>query len=100
MKIYAEFWHRAGAFAADYVIILTYLAVITLLSLLINSPLGVNHSVFAITHWLFANRLRAQLTGFLLITLPVTLYFAISESSVRQATWGKRRLNLIVGRRR
>ena len=31
-----------------------------------------------------------------MVTLPVTLYFAISESSASQATWGKRRLKLKV----
>jgi len=89
VKIYAGFWRRAGAFALDYVIILFYLAAITLLSLLVNSLFGVNQ-------WLFTDRVRAQLTGFLLITFPVTLYFALSESSPRQATWGKQRLNLKV----
>jgi len=92
VKVYAGFWRRAGAFAFDYVIILFYLAVITLLSLLINS-------LFSVNQWLFADRVRAQLTGFLLITLPVTLYFALSESSARQATWGKQRLNLKVADR-
>jgi uncharacterized RDD family membrane protein YckC len=32
----------------------------------------------------------------LLITLPVTLYFALGESSTWQATWGKRRQRLTV----
>lgn len=86
---YAGFWQRAGAFALDYVIILFYLAAITLLGLLVNSLLSVNQ-------WLFSERVRAQLTGFLLITLPVSLYFALSESSKRQATWGKWKVGLKV----
>jgi uncharacterized RDD family membrane protein YckC len=32
----------------------------------------------------------------LLVTLPVTLYFALLEASSWQATWGKRKLNLRV----
>ena len=84
------------AFALDYIIILFYLAVLTLLFLVFNSPFWVNHLFFSITHWLFANHIRAQLTGFLLITLPVTLYFALSESSAQQATWGKKRMGVIV----
>ena len=71
----------------DYVIILLYLAALTLLSLLINWLFGVNE-------WLFADRIRAQLTGFFLITLPVALYFAFGESSVQQATWGKKRAGI------
>jgi len=95
-QIYAGFWQRVKAFALDYVIILLYLAAITLLNLVLNSPYRVNHLVFSITHWLFANRVSAQLTGFLLLTLPISLYFAISESSNRQATWGKKRIGLVV----
>jgi len=89
IKTYAGFWQRVRAFAFDYLIILFYLAVLTLLSLLINWLFGVNE-------WLFADRVRAQLTGFFLITLPVTLYFALGESSVQQATWGKQRMGLVV----
>jgi len=89
MKTYAGFWQRAGAFALDYIIILLYLAAMTLLSLLVNS-------LFSVNLWLFTDRIRAQLTGFFLITLPVTLYFALSESSVQQATWGKQRVQLKV----
>ena len=88
-KAYAGFWRRLGAFALDYVIILLYLAAITLLLLLVNSFFGMNE-------WLFAERVRAQVSAFLLVTLPVTLYFAFSESSARQASWGKRRIGLKV----
>lgn len=90
MKTYAGFWQRAGAFALDYAIILFYLGAVTLIFLLLNSLFGLND-------WLFTDRVRAQITAFLLVTLPVTLYFAISESSHQQATWGKRRLGLQVG---
>lgn len=89
MKVYAGFWQRAAAFALDYLIILGYLWGIVLLSLLANQRFGVNE-------WLFADRIRAQLVAFLLVTLPVTLYFASSESSPQQATWGKQRLKLKV----
>jgi uncharacterized RDD family membrane protein YckC len=88
VNAYAGFWQRAGAFALDYVILLLYLAAVTLLSFLLN-PLG-------ISQWLFTDRLRAQLAGFFLLTLPVTLYFTVSESSDRQATWGKKRVRLKV----
>jgi uncharacterized RDD family membrane protein YckC len=39
---------------------------------------------------------RGQLLGFLLVTLPVGLYFALSEASAAQGTWGKRRMRLRV----
>jgi hypothetical protein len=66
-KIYAGFWQRVGAFALDYIIILLYLVAITLLSFLMNS-------LFSVNQWLFSDRIRAQVTGFLFITLPVSLY--------------------------
>jgi len=88
-KTYAGFWQRVKAFALDYIIILFYLAALTSLFLLINSLSG-------ITDWLFSDRIRAQSTGFFLITLPGSLYFALSESSNQQATWGKKRVGLMV----
>jgi uncharacterized RDD family membrane protein YckC len=89
MKSYGGFWQRAKAFALDYILILLYLAAITLLGLLINS-------FSSVVQWLFAERIRAQLTGFLLLTLPISLYFALGGSSPRQATWGKRKVGLKV----
>ena len=89
VRIYAGFWRRAGAFALDYIIILGYLLGLTLLLLLANT-------LFSANQWLFADRIRAQSVAFLLVTLPITLYFAVSESSRRQATWGKQRVKLKV----
>ena len=79
-KVYARFWKRAGAFALDYIIVLGYLFALSLCSFLANLSFGTNE-------WLFAGRTGAQIAGFLLITLPVSLYFALSESSAHQATW-------------
>lgn len=92
MKNHAGFWQRVAAFALDYILILGYLLGIALLSLLVNQ-------VFSANQWLFGDRVRAQFVAFLLVTLPVTLYFAGSESSIRQATWGKTRLKLKVADR-
>ena len=88
-SMFAGFWSRAAAFALDYVLILSYLAVLALTMLVLNS-------LFGITLWMFAERVLAQLTGFLLVTLPVTLYFSFGESSARKATWGKAKLRLQV----
>jgi uncharacterized RDD family membrane protein YckC len=90
VRKYAGFWLRAGAFALDYLIILGYLLGISLLFALANT-------LFDVNQWLFSERIRAQFSAFLLVTLPVALYFAASESSPRQATWGKHRLRLKVG---
>lgn len=92
MKTYAGFWKRVGAFALDYIIILGYLLALFVLASIANTLFGANQ-------WLFADRVRAQLAAFLIVTLPITLYFAISESSQRQGTWGKGRLRLKVADR-
>jgi uncharacterized RDD family membrane protein YckC len=89
MNTYAGFWIRVGAFALDYFIILFYLAAIALIVSLLNSQSNA-------VSWLFAERVRAQGSGFLLVTLPVTLYFALSESSTQRATWGKKKMGLQV----
>jgi uncharacterized RDD family membrane protein YckC len=89
LRVYAGFWRRAGAFALDYIVILGYLLGLGLMAVLANM-------LFAANQWLFADRIRAQVVAFLLVTLPVTLYFAISESSPQQATWGKQKLKVKV----
>ena len=89
MKNHAGFWQRVAASALDYIILLSYLLGIVLFSRLSNTLFGANQ-------WLFADRIRAQVAGYLLVTLPVTLYFAICESSRRQATWGKQLMKLKV----
>ena len=89
MKSYAGFWQRVKAFAFDYLIITFYLVCITGLFAFVNSATEIVQN-------LFADRIRAQAFAFLIVTLPVTLYFVVGESSVRQATWGKRRVGLSV----
>jgi uncharacterized RDD family membrane protein YckC len=87
MKSYAGFWQRVKAFSLDYAILLIYLVVILGIGLL-----GRTHSPWFRS--LFSNRVLAQLIAFLLVTLPITIYFAVSESSPRQATWGKQKLGI------
>jgi uncharacterized RDD family membrane protein YckC len=89
MKPFAGFWQRVGAFALDYVILVIYLAVVFGLDLL-ASALSTSFGA------LFSNRVLAQLIAFLLATLPITLYFTVSESSPRQGTWGKQKLGIQV----
>lgn len=89
-KNYAGLLPRVLAFAADYLIIAVYLTLVSGVGFWVSA----NRPILSET--LFGAPGRAQLIGFVLITLPVTLYFAYFESSPRQATWGKRRLGLEV----
>ncbi|SDJ58398.1 RDD family protein [Salimicrobium halophilum] len=79
---------RILAFGFDYLLILLYgIGVVGSVAVLFREPFT---SLF--TH----SPLVAQASGFVVITLPVFLYFSISEGSRHQGTWGKRRLRLLV----
>ncbi len=86
----AGLWIRLLAFGLDYVPIAAYLG------LVVGAGAGLNRLAPHVVHGLFGNPARAELTGFALITLPVALYFALSEASASQGTWGKRVLGLKV----
>lgn len=81
---------RSGAFALDYLLIAVYLIVIVGLGALLRL---IAPSVAAT---LFGGPLIGELSGFLALTLPISLYFVLGEASPAAATWGKRRLGLRV----
>ncbi len=86
-------WGRSLAFGLDYLIIAAYLAV------LVAGGVALTQFLPSVSNALFDGPISGQIAGFLLITLPVTSYFALSEASSRQATWGKRRMGLRVADR-
>lgn len=86
----AGLWVRVLAFVVDYLPIAAYLAALVA----VGAWLG--RSSQPLARVLFGGPVAGEATGFLLITLPVTLYFALFEASSRQATWGKRRTGLMV----
>jgi len=82
---------RVLAFALDYLVIAAYGIVLGSVAFVVGlTPLG---------PWI-SERVQSPLAGhalsFVTLTLPVLLYFALSEASARRATWGKRRLGLEV----
>lgn len=89
---HAGLWQRSKAFAFDYLILVGYIVVMTGVVFLAGrlAPAAVAA--------LFNHRASAQLTVFVILTLPVALYFVLLEASPRHATWGKRRLRLEVRR--
>lgn len=78
---------RIIAFLWDYVIISGYIILLIGVSFLIR-PL--------LTPLFTTNPLTAEVTGFLFITLPVYLYFAVCEGAASHATWGKRKVGVMV----
>ncbi len=89
---YAGLWPRVLAFAVDYIAIAAYLV------LLVAAGVAAQRFAPSVVRAAFGNPFSGELAGFALITLPVTLYFALAESSAQAATWGKRKLHLRVER--
>jgi uncharacterized RDD family membrane protein YckC len=87
---YASLLIRVLSFSLDYLVLALYLALVVALGVVFNTTApGLARAVFG-------SPALGQGIGFLLVTLPVTLYFALLESSAYQATWGKRRMGLRV----
>jgi uncharacterized RDD family membrane protein YckC len=81
------FGTRIIAFLWDYVIVLGYIILL----------IGVSFPARPLLLPLFTtNPCLAEMTGFLFLTLPVYLYFAVCEGTTSHATWGKRRMGLFV----
>lgn len=88
---FANVRRRIGAFLLDYLIIAAYLVLLVILS--VGLGFGPLRSVF---RTMFADPNRSEFSAFLLLVLPVVLYFALLECSSWQATWGKRKMGLCV----
>ncbi|MEK4085856.1 RDD family protein [Psychrobacillus sp. FSL K6-1415] len=78
---------RFKAFMLDYLLIFAYLVVLAIFNILIFSSV---QSLFN------GSLVLAQFTGFLMVTLPVSLYFIISDSVIGRQTFGKRRMGIKV----
>lgn len=86
---YVGLGRRLLAFAYDYILIAIYIGVLAGIALF--AP-PVNRLFSA----LFADAMTSDLAAFVLLILPVILYFGISEGSAQASTWGKRRAGLRV----
>ena len=91
MTAFANLRLRFAAFLLDYLIIAAYIVVLIVVSVLLG--FGPLRQTF---QSLFANPNSSEISAFLLLVLPVILYFALYESSSWQATWGKRKVGLRV----
>jgi uncharacterized RDD family membrane protein YckC len=81
---------RAAAFGVDYLLIAGWLVLVVGAGALLR--LAAPGAASA----LFANPLIGEASGFLVLTLPVSAYFAVSEAGSPGASWGKERLGLRV----
>ncbi|SES62844.1 Uncharacterized membrane protein YckC, RDD family [Oceanobacillus limi] len=83
----ATFFLRFKAFIIDYILIFAYLIVLFLLNIFLFPSL---HNFFT------GSLITAQFTGFLLVTLPVLLYFIISDSKIGGQSIGKKKIGIRV----
>lgn len=84
-------WNRIAAFGYDYILISAYLIGLAALSTMISSALNPD-----VWQQVFSNPIGADLFAFATTILPVALYFAWTESSSSQASWGKRKRGIRV----
>lgn len=90
MRVYAGLWTRILAFGFDYLPIAIYLVVMVMLGLVLGAAFPELQQV------VFGNPVFGQIAGFFIVTVPISLYFVLFESSAWQATWGKRKRHLQV----
>lgn len=91
VSAFTAFRLRSLAFLLDYIFIALYLVVLILVSTSLG--FGPLRGVFL---KLFADPNSSELTAFLVLVLPVLLYFTLFECSPWQTTWGKRKMGLRV----
>lgn len=83
----ASFLLRFKAFIIDYIFILLYLVVLFIFSVFLFPSI---QQLFTGSHFV------AQLTGFLMVTLPISLYFIIFDSKIGKQSIGKRKAGIRV----
>ena len=86
----ASVGRRALAFLLDYAVVAAWIAVV------VAGGFWLRSAASDLAGSLFGDPLTAEAVGFLALTLPVGLYFALSEAGPRGATIGKRRLGIRV----
>lgn len=86
-ETYAGFAPRLQAFLWNYLVLLGYIAVLVVVA--VSVP-GVQS--------LFRGPVQSDLAAFLVLILPVIVYFGVQEGGPRQASFGKRRRGLKVMR--
>ncbi len=83
---------RLKAFAFDYLIIVSYILVLLVIGLAITMIVGPIDQAVP----LFDSPIAMDVLAFLVLILPVVLYFTLQEGSARQATWGKHKAGIRV----
>ena len=83
---------RLVAFGFDFLLIFAYVLILLGIGIAITVTIGPLDQI----HPVFASPVFMDLVAFLILVLPVILYFTLQESSSRKATWGKRKAGIQV----
>ena len=83
----ATFFLRFKAFMFDYILIFSYLSLLVIVNVFIFPSLQT---------WFNGSLYIAQFAGFLMVTLPVSLYFIICDSVIGKQSYGKRKVGIKV----
>ena len=81
----AGFLLRFKAFLIDYLLVLGYGVLLLVFNVFLFPQL---QNLFAGSLWL------AQFTGFVMVTLPVSIYFIISDSLFNGQSYGKKKMGI------
>ena len=83
----ATFLLRFKAFMFDYILIFVYLSLLVVVNVFILPSLQ---------SWFIGSLYIAQFAGFLMVTLPISLYFIIFDSVLGKQSYGKRKVGIKV----
>lgn len=83
----ASFLLRFKAFMIDYLLIIVYLGVVFIFNVFLFPSLQ---------EFFNGSLLVAQFTGFLMVTLPVSVYFIINDSKIGGQSFGKKKTGIRV----
>src|SRR3990172_7054747 len=87
---YVGLGKRLKAFLFDYLVIFFYILVWVGIGVSVTVTAGPLDQISP----LFASPVVLDAMAFLVLILPVSLYFTLQEGSPRQATWGKRKAGI------
>ncbi|MAT45619.1 MAG: RDD family protein [Anaerolineaceae bacterium] len=79
---------RIIAFVFDFLLIAGYILILLIIGISLTAFPGITS--------LLNSPLATNILSFMVLVLPVILYFALQEYSTKQATWGKRRAKIKV----
>jgi len=79
-------------FGFDFLLIFVYILILLVIGIDITLTIEPLDQI----HPMFASPVFIDLVAFLVMVLPVILYFTLQESSSRQITWGKQKAGIQV----